>query len=180
MADSIEFRELRRSELSVISDIDRTERISTTYVQLGTELLARHGDSSATAWDPQGAGEHSVEAQLRALERHSDRGGIAIGAFAAKSLAGIGVVVPSIRPGIAQLAFLHVSAPFRAAGIGSRLSRRLEQIARTAGDSEMVVSATPSENTVAFYLGRGFHPMAEPLTELFELEPDDVHLRKAL
>ena len=85
-----------------------------------------------------------------------------------------------LRPGIAQLAFLNVSAPWRATGIGSRLSEQLEQIARTAGDSDMVVSATPSENTVRFYLGRGFQPMADPLAELFELEPEDVHMRKML
>jgi hypothetical protein len=44
----------------------------------------------------------------------------------------------------------------------------------------MVVSATPSDNTVRFYLSRGFRPTAEPLAELFELEPEDVHMRKAL
>jgi hypothetical protein len=33
---------------------------------------------------------------------------------------------------------------------------------------------------VRFYLGRGFQPMAEPFAELFELEPEDVHMRKAL
>jgi hypothetical protein len=44
----------------------------------------------------------------------------------------------------------------------------------------MVVSATPSGNTVRFYLGRGFQPVAEPLAELFELEPEDVHMRKVL
>ena len=60
------------------------------------------------------------------------------------------------------------------------VGRRLEKIARTAGDSDMVVSATPSENTVRFYLGRGFQPMAEPFAELFELEPEDVHMRKML
>ena len=69
------------------------------------------------------------------------------------------------------------SAPLRATGIGSRLSEQLDQIARTAGDSDMVVSATPSENTVRFYLGRGFQPVAEPVAELFELEPEDVHIR---
>ncbi len=31
-------------------------------------------------------------------------------------------------------------------------------LSRTAGDCDMVVSATPSENTVRFYLGRGFQP----------------------
>jgi predicted N-acetyltransferase YhbS len=60
------------------------------------------------------------------------------------------VVVPHIRPAIAQLAFLHVSQDFRAAGVGSRLSADLELVARRAGDTEIVVSATPSENTVRF------------------------------
>ena len=49
-----------------------------------------------------------------------------------------------------------------------------------AARPDIVVSATPSENTVRFYLGRGFQPMAEPLAELFELEPDDVHMCKVL
>jgi hypothetical protein len=60
------------------------------------------------------------------------------------------------------------------------LFEQLEQIARTAGDCDMVVSATPSENTVRFHVGRGFQPMADPLAELFELEPEDVHLCKML
>ena len=84
--------------------------------------------------------------------------------------------MPHIRPAIAQLAFLHVSQDLRAAGLGSRLSADLELVARRAGDTEIVVSATPSENTVRFYLGRGYRPMARPLPELLELEPDDVHM----
>jgi GNAT superfamily N-acetyltransferase len=87
---------------------------------------------------------------------------------------------PTFAPGSHNWQFLHVSAPLRATGIGSRLSEQLEQIARAAGDSDMVVSATPSENTVRFYLGRGFQPMAHPLAELFELEPEDVHMHKML
>jgi GNAT superfamily N-acetyltransferase len=177
---SIEFRRLRPTELSRVGEIDRTERIDVLYEQHGTELVARHGNWSASAWDPDGRGEQSVEAKLHELHHYVDNGGIALGAFATERLVGVGVVVPHLRPGIAQLAFLHVSAPFRATGIGRRLTEQLEQIARTAGDVDMVVSATPSENTVRFYLGCGFRPMTEPLPELFEREPEDVHLRKVL
>ena len=49
-----------------------------------------------------------------------------------------------------------------------------------AGDSEKVVSAAPSENTVRFYLGRGYQLMAEPLPELLQLEPEDVHLKNTV
>ena len=169
-----------RNELSRLVEIDRRERINVLYDQHGTQLVARHGNWSASAWDPDGHGEHSVEAKVHELQGYVDNGGVALGALVSGRLVAIGVVVPHLRPGIAQLAFLHVSAPLRATGIGSRLSEQLEQIARAAGDSEMVVSATPSENTVRFYLGRGFQPMADPLAELFELEPEDVHMRKML
>jgi len=121
---------LGRTELSRVVEIDRTERINVLYDQHGTQLVARHGNWSASAWDPEGHGEHSVEAHVHALQHYLDNGGVALGAFASGRLVGIGVVVPHLRPGIAQLAFLHVSAPFRARGIGSRLSEQLEQIAR--------------------------------------------------
>ena len=57
---------------------------------------------------------------------------------------------------------------------------QLEDIARGAGDLKMVVSATPSGNTVGFYLGRGFVPTGEPLERLRQLEPEDVHMHKGL
>ena len=177
---AVELRRLDRTELSRVGEIDRRERIDVQYEQHGTELVARHGNWSSLAWDPNGHGEHSVENQIHMLEHYVDAGGTAIGAFAGHQVVGIGAVVPHLRPGIAQLAFLHVSAPFRATGIGSHLCEQLDEIARTAGDSDMVVTATPTGNTVRFYLGRGFRPMAEPFPELFELEPEDVHMHKML
>jgi len=80
---------------------------------------------------------------------YADAGGIARGAFSDGRLVGIGVVVLHMRPAIAQLAFLHVSQEFRAAGVGSRLAADLELVARRAGDREIVVSATPSETPCA-------------------------------
>ena len=131
-------------------------------------------------WDSDGQGEHSLDAQRQTLVHYADAGGIARGAFSDGRLVGIGVVVPHMRPAIAQLAFLHVSQDFRAAGVGSRLAAALELVARRAGDREIVVSATPSENTVRFYWGRGYRPMARPLPELLELEPEDVHMGKVI
>ena len=180
MEPAVVVRRLDRTELARVAEIDRRERIDVLYEQQGTRLVERRGDWSASAWDPVGHGPHSVEAQVLALRHEVDHGGLALGALADGRLAGIGVVVPHLRPGIAQLAYLHVSAPFRGTGIGSRLGAQLEQLGLDAGDTELVVSATPSENTVRFYLGRGFQPMAEPLAELFEREPEDVHLHKVL
>ena len=180
MAKSIMYRLLAREELSRVGEINRAERIDLIYEQHGRVLRGRVGDWSSDAWDPDGSGEHSVEAQRLALEHYLDAGGAALGAFSEGRLVGIGVVVIHLRPTVAQLAFLHVDAACRGTGIGRRLSDELDSIARQAGDTEIVVSATPSENTVHFYLKRGYEVTDQPLAELFELEPDDVHLKKWL
>jgi GNAT superfamily N-acetyltransferase len=73
-----------------------------------------------------------------------------------------------------------VSNAHRARGIGGHLGDELERLAREHGDTSMVVSATPSINTVRFYRRRGYEPMSVPLRELYELEPEDVHLQKQL
>jgi GNAT superfamily N-acetyltransferase len=177
---SIEIRDLAGNEFSRVGEIERAERINVIFEQHGTELVARRGTWSAPAWDPDGHGEHSVDAQRQALEYFADKGGIARGAFSNGRFVGIGMLVPHIRPAIAQLAYLHVSQDFRSTGIGSRLCVDLELIARRAGDTEIVVTATPSENTVCFYLDRGYRPMAQPLPELLELEPEDIHMAKVI
>lgn len=163
-----------------MGEIDRTERIDVLYVQDGTRLVERTGDWSAPAWFSEGEREHSVAHQIAECERQLAASAIALGAFADGRLVGIGLMTPHIRPGVAQLAFLHVSQEYRAHGIGGHLSDDLEHIAREHGNTTMVVSATPSLNTVRFYLRRGFEPMPEPLPELYELEPEDVHMQKQL
>jgi hypothetical protein len=65
-------------------------------------------------------------------------------------------------------------------GVGRRLVEALEERARSIGQVEMVVSATPSVNTVNFYLGRRFRATASPLPELLALEPDDLHMTQPL
>jgi predicted N-acetyltransferase YhbS len=177
---TVAYRRLAAEELDRLGEIDRTERIDTLYVQHGRELEERLGDWSAPPWFREGTGEHSVAHQIQECRRHVAAGGIALGAFADERLVGIGIVTPHVRPGIAQLAFLHVSSGYRDRGVGGRLSDALEQVARDAGDMTIVVSATPSLNTVRFYRRRGFEPARDPLPELLELEPEDVQMEKAL
>jgi GNAT superfamily N-acetyltransferase len=178
--NGITYRRLVTADLARIGEIDRTERIDVIYLQHGAHLEQRLGDFSAPPWFAEGEGEHSVAHQRAECERHFAEGGIALGAFANGRLVGIAIVRPHIRPGIAQFAFLYVSNEHRGQGIGRNLSEELEWVAQEQGHTTMVVSATPSLNTVRFYLRRGFEPTAEPLPELYDLEPDDVHMQKRL
>ena len=180
MSTEIEYRRLAPAELSLVGEIDRTERIEGLYVQHGTRLELLVGDWSAPPWDAEGEGEHSVAAQRVALERQVEAGAIPLGAFDCERLVGIALVTPHVRPGLAQLPYLYVTAGYRGQGIGARLADELERIARDGGDTAMVVSATPSANTVRFYLRRGYEPAAKPLPELYALEPEDVHMQKWL
>jgi predicted N-acetyltransferase YhbS len=170
---------LVRADLDCIGDIDRTERIEALYVQHGADLARREGEWSAPPWRD-GTGEHSVAHQRSQCEGYLAAGAHGLSAFEGERLIGIGLVLPHVRPGIAQLAFLHVSHDYRGRGVGSQLTAELERLAREQGDEMIIVSATPSENTVRFYLRRGFEPMADPLPELLELEPEDVHMCKTL
>lgn len=176
----ITYRRLASHELARVGEIDRTERIDRLYVQRGAELETVDGDFSASAWRADGDGEHSVAHHVEECERWIGAGGVALGAFDGARLVGMGVVLPHLRPGIAQLTFLYVSDGFRDRGIGRRLSDALDAVARAAGDTTVVVSATPSIHTVDFYRRRGYAPTASPLPELVELEPEDVHLEKRL
>jgi GNAT superfamily N-acetyltransferase len=176
----IEHRRLEPTELGRVSEIDRSETIDAIYVQEGSHLELRRGDFSSPPWDPVGEGEHSLSAVREALVGWSEHGAAALGGFDGDRLVGMGLVLPHLRPGVAQLAFLYVSSGYRGRGLGGRLADELEQIARDAGDRSLVVSATRSRNTVHFYRQRGFEPMDEPLPELYELEPEDVHMEKSL
>lgn len=171
---------LERSELTRVREIDRTEKIEGRYLQRGVALELQSGDWSSPSWDLEGTGPHSVAALHAMLDSTLERGASAIGAFAHGGVVGIGLVLPHVRPRIAQLVALYVSNTERGHGVGTRLCNELELVAREAGDVEIVVSATPSANTVRFYLNKGFAPTAEPLPELFELEPEDIHMRKSL
>jgi hypothetical protein len=48
--------------------------------------------------------------------------------------------------------------------------------ARELGARRLYISATPSENTVRFYLRRGCRVTDDVDAALFALEPEDIHL----
>jgi len=178
----LRYSPLTHDDLNRLGEIDRTEYIPGIYLQHGAELEESAQTFNVPPWftGEDNDSDHALRHQRAFCERQLAAGAQAIGAFDGERLVGIGVVTPHVRPGIAQLAYLHVSNGYRGRGVGRRLAEEMERIARAAGDMEMVVSATPSLNTVHFYMSLGFAPTAEPLPELYELEPEDVHLSKRL
>src|SRR5262252_5219754 len=101
----VTYRRPDAADLDRIGEIDRTERITTSYVQRGACLEERAVDWSASPWSTDGQGEHSVAHQRAECARHLAAG--ALGLCAGERLVGIGLVTPHVRPGVAQLLFLY-------------------------------------------------------------------------
>jgi GNAT superfamily N-acetyltransferase len=169
----MQMRPLDRAEIATIWTIDRGEVIHNSYELREGALVLRRAYFEATGWPP-GAAEHDRPW----LEASFDRGGAALGMFDDGRLVGVAVVDP-IRLGAerdqVQLLYLHVSRVERGRGIGAQLFEAARAVARAWGARFLYVPATPTENTVDFYLRRGCVVAATPDPELFAREPEDIH-----
>jgi GNAT superfamily N-acetyltransferase len=93
---------------------------------------------------------------------------------------GIAVLRYRLTAGLAQLAALFVDRAHRQQGIATALTDVVIRLARGDGAQELYVSATPSESAIGFYTSQGF-TLAQPVnSELYEQEPDDIHLVRPL
>lgn len=169
----IGIRPLARHELPDLWTIDRAEVIEGMYRQQGSELVRRAERHDVRGWPP---GERELYEPM--LIDCFDRGGIFTGAFAGPTLVGAAVLDNRFigRAGDRlQLKFLHVSRAHRRTGLGRTLFERAVARARECGARGLYISATPSENTVRFYLGLGCRPTTDPDPDLLALEPEDIH-----
>src|SRR5512139_2375220 len=170
----VAFRPLVRAEVPRIWTIDRREWIENLYELVEGALALRPHRFQVPGWPP----GHEATVGPR-LADCFDRGGWSLGAFAGERLVGVAVLDPKpIGPAKDQLQldFLHVGQSHRGTGVGLYLFEAARAEARARGAHYLYVSATPSENTVNFYLRRGCELAQEPDPELFALEPEDIHL----
>jgi len=172
----VEIRHLAPTDLHLIGEIDRSEHISVQYLVTEDQLTTAPVDWDVPSFDPVGTGEHSVHQLVEHWRPVVDRGASLIGAFEGDRILGLAIVEPSFEPGLAWLAFLHVSRPFRRTGVATSLWNEATRVAADAGAGSMYVSATPSGSAVGFYLTNGCALAQTPHPILFQQEPEDIHL----
>lgn len=170
----MQLRLLKREEVQLIWTIDRSEVHHHIYELRRGQLVRTTKHFEIPGWRPD-----AVEKETPVLLDCFDRGGTFLGAFDSEALIGI-AVLESARVGRAgdqmQLAYLYVSRANRGRGVGVQLFDAAVSLAREAGANALYVSATPTENTVDFYLNRGCVLAPEPDPRLLAAEPDDIHL----
>jgi predicted N-acetyltransferase YhbS len=170
----MQLRRLRRDEVELIWTIDRSEVHHHIYEVHGGQLVRTPKYFEIPGWRP-GALEEETPALLDCF----DRGGTFLGTFDGQTLIGMSVL-ESTGIGLArdqmQLAYLYVTRGHRGRGVGTQLFDAAVSFARERGASGVYISATPTENTVDFYLNRGCVLAPEPDPGLLAAEPHDIHL----
>jgi GNAT superfamily N-acetyltransferase len=167
-------RVLNREELQLIWKIDRSEIHHHIYTVVDGELQLVPAYFDIPGWAP-----GKAEADTPKYCGCFDRGGIFIGEFDDDAIVGASSIDPKPIGTFGdhvQLFSLHVSRLARGRGIGSKLFHAAAQAGRLFGAKALYISATPTENTVRFYLSRGATLISEPDPELFAAEPEDIHL----
>ena len=167
-------RNLQREEIERIWTIDRSEVIEHIYYWENGGLVLKPEHYDVPGWPP---GE--AEKYTPLLLDCYDRGGWFCGLFDDTQLVGVAVLENKFigqDKDQLQLKFLHVSRAYRGQGQGQRLFQLAQAAAREKEARRLYISATPSEHTINFYLGLGCRVSPEPDPELFELEPEDIHL----
>jgi predicted N-acetyltransferase YhbS len=163
-----------------LREIDRTEVGDRIFHHIDgkLELREEHFDVPYDWWV-----KHVEGDILPRLNRISDQGGVFYGAFDGPKIVGlVGLEAEFIGKDRDQLnvVILHVGKDHRKRGIGNKLMRIVMERAKEMGAMKLYVSATPSENTVNFYVSLGCVVTKDVDKKLFELEPEDIHMEFSL
>lgn len=165
---------MSREEIRKLAHIDRTETIENIYyIREGKLTLEKEH------WDVEDWSAQEKQSRIAELQKWYDGGDTLFGAFDGPTLVGISVFEPRPLPsavGRFNLGAIWVSQKYRGRGIGKTLAQLVINKAREFGAKTMYASATPSENTVRFYMSMGFRLAVPVDPDMFEREPKDIHL----
>ncbi|NND03502.1 MAG: GNAT family N-acetyltransferase [Acidimicrobiia bacterium] len=174
----IVIRTLEPPDIELLRQIDRSEQLDVVYAVVDGVLEARPDDFFVPSWDLVGTGEHSIQAKLDQWRPYVEGGATLIGAFVAEEIVGLALVERNLRPGLGWLALFYTTRSHRRSGVGKALWAEAVSIVHDGGATAMYVSSAPTGSAVGFYMSRGCRLATtdEIVPELFELEPEDVHL----
>lgn len=169
-------RSLQNSEIDLIwQHISRRELITQNYIQ-----KRQHLDLVDCFFDVQNWDSYHLENDPPKLKQLFAQGSIFVGAFnASEKLVGVSVVSNQVitdYPHAKLLHYFYVDADQQGQGIGAKLMQAAKESAKQLGADQLYISATPSRRTVDFYMKHGAQPLSAPDQQLWQLEPEDIHL----
>jgi len=177
----IKIRPMEADEITRLGEIDRTEHITRDYKYENGGLREVEVDFKVPPLHAEGEEDHSINRKINAWRPYLEKdGGLMFGAFDGDLLVGLVILRPRLTRDMAELAVLYISYGYRGKGIGTRLTEKVCNLATGMGASSIYVSSTPTKTTVDFYRRRGFTLAKKLNKEVYEREPDDIHMIKEL
>jgi predicted N-acetyltransferase YhbS len=174
----MEIRTLKRNEIEKVRNITRNEIVEQVYYLIEGKLVLKD-----EFYDMKGWNAAELDRSIARLYDIYDRTGVLLGAFLENRLIGVSVLESEFigeNKDQLQLYFHQVDSNFRHKGVGGRLFRKAVMKARELGAKSLYISATPSKNTIGFYLHMGCKLVSKVNPELYMLEPKDIHLELLL
>jgi len=174
----VTYKTIDCADIADIRMIDRSEIIDEVYYYIDGKLELQQEHYTMKDFPP-GEREKIIERQRKIL----GSGGTAIGAYDGSILVGIVSVENRLRgknADIVKMDILFVSDGYRKLGIAKELVGRAKSIGASFQAKKLYISATPSKNTVDFYMRLGCRLVEELDAELFEMEPEDIHLELSI
>lgn len=171
-------RELKKEEIELLREIDRREVIEEVYYLRDGKL-----ETEKEFYDVSEFPCIEFEDYIVRLKKDYDSGGVVVGAFKEDKIAGMIAIQNRLRgtqKDTILMDILYVSREYRKYGVGKMLVNYIKKKSKSMGAKRLYVSATPSKNTVDFYLGQGCVLAEDVDAELFEKEPLDIHLHLEL
>ncbi|MBS4538238.1 GNAT family N-acetyltransferase [Clostridium sp. D2Q-11] len=170
----MEYRELKREELTLLREIERSEVVKEVYYCKNNRLSLVDEFYDIQGWDLD-----ELNSFISRLYDIYDRNGTVLGAFDNDKIVGL-VALDSKAIGKnndqLKLDMLYVSSTYRNKGIGKCLMNKISRKAKDLGAKSLYISATPFRNTVDFYSRVGAKLTDEIIKELYDLEPEDIHM----
>jgi ribosomal protein S18 acetylase RimI-like enzyme len=168
----IQIRRMGPDEVERLSELDVSEEGDIVYKWVHGEVVAVPEKWTRPRWSDEECSE-----RINSIRHDLTEGGVVmIGAFDADLLVGVATFRAYLSPSMSELAGLWVSCTHRRRGVATRLVAELERRARETGSAALYVSATPSRSAVGFYRSRGFRPTLDANPELYERQPEDIHM----
>ncbi|QVK20531.1 GNAT family N-acetyltransferase [Mycoplasmatota bacterium] len=170
----IEYKVLNKEEISKVKEIDRSDVAPGIYKVLDGNLIIENNQ-----FIHPGFNEENFERVVRELTTDVEMGGVFIGAFSKDRLVGISGFQSELignEKNMLNFGPLWIDKYHRRMGIAKKLVNLSIEKAKDFGVNKFYISATPSSNTISFYLSQGCRLIETPDERLFKKEPDDIHL----
>ncbi len=174
----MDYHLLNKEEVNRMTEIDRTEVINNIYYYKESKLDLKEEHWQIPRWNQQ-----QIQTHIISLLDIDDKGGQIFGAFMDSRLVGIIALDNEFigrKKDQLDIAGFWVSKVYRKKGVGTALIELVKKKAKKIGAKKLYVSATPSKNTVNFYMKRGFKLAKEIDQKKYEQEPEDIHMELKL